>query len=144
MDLWRVSPETNLAKAAHSNSAGRWSWASRDVLYTSCTPELAALEALAHKDGEDGGYWLCRVWLPDACSVRRANKLPDNWTRMKPWTRAYGNRWFDSGRSACLEVPSALCPESSNMLVNPLHRDARGLHMKAVRRFNFDSRLLRC
>lgn len=143
MKLWRVSPATDLSSACTSESAGRWSWASRDVLYTSSTPELAALEALAHREENEATHWLSLVVVPEAAQLRRVSGLPPDWVRDKPATRAIGNRWYDSKRSAGLVVPSALCTEASNVLINPCHPQTRGMRMILVRRFDFDRRLLR-
>lgn len=144
MQLWRVSPHTDLARSIELTQAGRWAWASRPVLYCSTTPELAALEALAHWAPGAPPHWLCRVDLPSAAvarSVRRVTRLPSGWSGDKALTRALGNRWVDDARSAVLLVPSALCAEGTNALVNPAHPAAHGLRLRALRPFRFDRRL---
>jgi RES domain-containing protein len=146
MHLWRVSPHTDLARSIELKDAGRWAWASRAVLYCSTTPELAALEALAHWEPGAPPHWLCRVTLPrvasiGSSSVERVRRLPEGWTQDKAHTRALGNHWVDAARSAVLLVPSALCAEGTNALVNPAHPAARGLRLRAVRPFRFDRRL---
>jgi RES domain-containing protein len=143
MKLWRVSPARTLEDARRSVRAGRWSWASREVLYTSSTPELAALEALAHRADNDATHWLCVVYLPDAVRHRKVRTLPEDWRVRQSLTRSIGNAWFDRMASPTLLVPSALCHEGSNVLVNPFHPRARGLRMRVLRRFDFDRRLLR-
>lgn len=143
MKLWRVSPARTLEDARRSVRAGRWSWASREVLYTSSTPELAALEALAHRADNDATHWLCVVYLPDAVRHRKVRALPEDWRVRQSLTRSIGNAWFDRMASPTLLVPSALCHEGSNVLVNPFHPRARGLRMRVLRRFDFDRRLLR-
>jgi RES domain-containing protein len=143
MKLWRVSPATTLEDACRSERAGRWSWASREVLYTSSTPELAVLEALAHRAENEATHWLCVVHLPDAAQVRRVRGLPEDWRTQQSLTRCLGNAWFDRMSSPALLVPSALCHEGSNVLVNPFHPRARGLRLQVLRRFDFDRRLLR-
>lgn len=143
MKLWRVSPATDLRSATTSEKAGRWSWASRAVLYTSSTPELAALEALAHRAENDAVHWLVLVHVPGSAPIDRVRGLAADWIRDKAATRAIGNRWYDSRRSACLIVPSALCAEAQNVLVNPSHPEARRTRLVVVRRFDFDRRLLR-
>lgn len=143
MKLWRVSPARTLEDARRSVRAGRWSWASREVLYTSSTPELAALEALAHRADNDATHWLCVVYLTDAVRHRKVRTLPEDWRVRQSLTRSIGNAWFDRMASPTLLVPSALCHEGSNVLVNPFHPRARGLRMRVLRRFDFDRRLLR-
>ena len=143
MRLWRVSPARTLADACHSPKAGRWSWASRDVLYTSSTPELAVLEALAHIDEKDVPHYLCAVDLPKSVTGTRPKGLPEDWKAQQSLTRRIGNAWFDRKASPLLLVPSAVCEEGTNALVNPLHPRVRGMRMKVLRRFDFDRRLLR-
>jgi RES domain-containing protein len=143
MKLWRVSPATTLEDARHGGRAGRWSWASREVLYTSATPELAVLEALAHRAENEATHWLCVIHLPKAATPRPVRGLPEDWRKQPSLTRRIGNAWFDRMASPALLVPSALCPEGSNVLVNPFHPRARGLRMQVLRRFDFDRRLLR-
>jgi RES domain-containing protein len=143
MKLWRVSPARSLEDACRSSRAGRWSWASRDVLYTSSTPELAALEALAHRAENEATHFLCVIHLPDAATTRRAPRLPEDWRTQRTLTRGIGNVWFDRRASTALLVPSALCHEGTNVLVNPRHPRASGLRLEVLRRFDFDRRLLR-
>lgn len=143
MKLWRVSPARTLDEAAHAATAGRWSWADRDVLYTSSTPELAVLEALAHRDEKPVPHWLCLVELPVVATGSRVRGLPPDWRTQQTLTRRLGNAWYDDLRSPVLLVPSAVCEEACNVLVNPRHPRARGLRMQVLRRFDFDRRLLR-
>jgi RES domain-containing protein len=132
-----------MAGACHSSKAGRWSWASRDVLYTSCTPELAVLEALAHIAEKKTAHWLCAIDLPASIQGTRVKGLSDDWKTQQTLTRRIGNAWFDRMSSPVLLVPSAVCEEGSNALVHPLHPRVRGMRMHVLRRFDFDRRLLR-
>ena len=143
MKLWRVSPARTLEDACRGTRAGRWSWASREVLYTSSTPELAALEALAHRAENEAVHWLCVIHLPSLSRHRRVTGLPRDWRVRQGLTRRLGNDWFDRMASPTLLVPSALCHEGANVLVNPFHPRARGLRLQVLRRFDFDRRLLR-
>jgi len=143
MKVWRVSPARTLADACRSEHAGRWNWASRPMLYGSSTPELAALEALAHLAENPVPHWLSVVHLPRVDSATPVRGLTADWRKDKAQTREIGNRWFDRCGSAALLVPSALCPEASNVLVNPHHRLAAGMRLQVLRRFDFDRRLAR-
>lgn len=143
MKLWRVSPARSLEQASRAHGAGRWSWASRDVLYTSSTPELAVLEALAHRTEKPVAHWLCLVELPGVGSGPRLDDLPGDWRVQQALTRRLGNAWYDDLRSPVLLVPSAVCEEATNVLVNPRHPRARSLRMTVLRRFDFDRRLTR-
>jgi RES domain-containing protein len=56
-------------------------------------------------------------------------------------SRTAGDVWLRSNRSALLEVPSAIVPETSNWLLNPDHADAQQIRIEWNRRFPYDSRL---
>ena len=54
---------------------------------------------------------------------------------------AFGDVWLRDQRSAVLQVPSLIVPESPNLLLNPVHPDAARAGIVARRRFEFDRRL---
>ena len=54
---------------------------------------------------------------------------------------AFGDAWLGDQRSAVLQVPSLIVPESPNLLFNPAHPDAARAAIIARRRFAFDRRL---
>ncbi len=54
---------------------------------------------------------------------------------------AIGDRWLVEGRTPVLEVPSAIVPESSNLLLNPAHPAAAQATRGGMREFSFDERL---
>jgi RES domain-containing protein len=56
-------------------------------------------------------------------------------------SRAAGDAWIASRRSALLRVPSWIVPESHNILINPVHPDAASVHLGPIRPFQFDRRL---
>ena len=53
-----------------------------------------------------------------------------------------GDEWVKSGRSAVLEVPSAVIETDSNYLLNPQHSDVQNLRVLDPQPFEFDTRLL--
>jgi RES domain-containing protein len=88
-------------------------------------------------------YQLLKLEIPDSVSRERLDlaALPKNWIEDAVATRSPGDLWLRSHRSALLEVPSAILPETSNWLLNPDHPDARQIHIEWIRRFPYDSRL---
>ena len=54
---------------------------------------------------------------------------------------AFGDAWLRDQRTAVLQVPSLIVPESPNLLFNPAHPDAARAGIVARRRFVFDRRL---
>src|SRR5206468_8323961 len=53
-----------------------------------------------------------------------------------------GDAWLKANRSAVLVVPSVIVAEESNVLINPLHPDARRIVARKVRKWTYDPRLL--
>jgi len=54
----------------------------------------------------------------------------------------FGDDWLTSKRSAILSVPSAIVPEDSIILINPLHAHAAGVIASRTRRWLYDPRLV--
>ena len=55
--------------------------------------------------------------------------------------RVFGDTWIREQRTPVLRVPSVIVPENKNVLVNPSHPAAVGVHIVETRRFEFDRRL---
>jgi RES domain-containing protein len=116
---------------------GRWNSPGRAMVYTADNPALAALEVRVHLDlprsllPED--YVLLGIDLGDAPLEQIAELPPD--------PAAAGTEWLASRRSALLQVPSAIVPECSNLLINPAHPEAGQLRVILRRPFTFDARL---
>ena len=67
--------------------------------------------------------------------------LPPGWTEDLAATRARGDAWLTAGRTARLDVPSALVPETWNILLNPAHPDAARARIVEVGEHPLDARL---
>jgi RES domain-containing protein len=83
------------------------------------------------------------VEIPAAASIMRVHRPPKGWRSEPPSAASMriGDRWLAGGRHALLEVPSAIIPTESNLLLNPLHEDARHLRISSPRPFRFDPRM---
>jgi RES domain-containing protein len=90
-------------------------------------------------------YRLLKLRAPDALVVEDllAADLPPDWIEQTDRTRAIGDRWLQAGRSTLLRVPSAVVPETFNVLLNPGHADAGQLEVMQVSEHAIDPRLLR-
>jgi RES domain-containing protein len=53
----------------------------------------------------------------------------------------YGSKWLRAGRTAVLEVPSAIVPSEKNYLINPGHPEFRKLRVGRPLPFVFDPRM---
>ena len=128
--LWRVVKRTHAATAFDGKAAahfgGRWNSPGRRVVYTSGSKSLALLEILVHLDvGRSVPRLVAFTFDADDRLVEHlpATRLPRHWrtSRGLSETQRIGDEWLAFGRSLVLEVPSAIVPEESNYLLNPLH-----------------------
>lgn len=146
MILWRISKHAALDGAGGFLVGGRWHTKGRPVIYCSQNPAACLLETLVHIeiDLEDrpDHFQIFQISVPDRVVVERLDiaSLPNGWRRNTTATRAIGDRWLASNRSLLLEVPSALVPETWNVLINPGYRQARKLKIIKVYRHPFDQR----
>jgi RES domain-containing protein len=146
--LWRVSNYATLSGEGGLYVSGRWHTRGRPVVYCSLSPATALLETLVHIeiDAEDRPefFHLLQVAGPERISRERLKTgLPEGWERDLAHTQSVGDQWLSEQRSLLLEVPSVLVPETWNVLINPLHREARLLKITKVYDHPFDVRFFR-
>jgi RES domain-containing protein len=86
-----------------------------------------------------------KVQVEDGTSSERIapDDLAPNWRDSLQISAGVGDEWLAGNRSALLEVPSAIVPETSNWLLNPEHPDSRRVALVEHEAFSLDSRLLR-
>ena len=98
-------------------------------------------------DAEDfpSGYQLLTIDVPENISTTtvESNALPDNWWRDPPTTRAIGDNWLVTGKTALLAVPCAIVPETTNYLLNPAHPDGPRIRITRIATHRLDERLRR-
>jgi RES domain-containing protein len=115
---------------------GRWNTAASRMMYTSEHYSTAMLEKLVHGSGSlPPNQHFIEITLPNGLSYEMLNPadLP-GWDDAVPSTsKAYGEAWQQSLRSAILIVPSVVARVDNNILVNPDHpefaRITAGLHI---------------
>lgn len=128
---------------AASQRDARWTSKTSPVVYTSLSPGGAMLEFLAHREStltED--LSLATAQLP-ASGIQNLSDPPTHWEE-RPYRKevqAVGDAWLEQRKSLALKVPSAICPNELNMLINPAHPDFALLTVISVKSFNLDSRL---
>ncbi|MET0263432.1 MAG: RES family NAD+ phosphorylase [Rariglobus sp.] len=150
--VWRLVKERHAENAFDGEGArlygGRWNSPGHRVIYTSGSLALAALETLVHLDAalplprflafsvqvapED----IVAAQLPATYSFK--GSLPDLGE-----TRRLGDEWLAAGDHLALSVPSAIVPQESNLLLNPLHPRFSSLLIAAPVAFAVDGRLRR-
>jgi RES domain-containing protein len=144
MLLWRISPFLDLNGQGGLMYSARWHFAGVPVVYLAESPAGALLEICTNTTADDvpPSFTLLKVAGPDLPIEEVAlTGLPEGWTRVPEVTRQIGAEWLKSHRSALLQVPSALVPETVNILLNPLHPDAAEFQIERSYEYPFDLRL---
>lgn len=139
MLAWRLcrAPFADLTGEGARRYGGRWNAPGRPIVYAASNAALAVLEVRVHLD-------LTPDLLPDdylLLTIDLGDLATEEVTNMPADPAAFGDAWLREQRTAVLQVPSLIVPESSNLLVNPAHPDAARAGVVAKRRFAFDRRL---
>ena len=151
LSLWRISKRKYADTAFSGEGArrvgGRWNSRGQGMVYTSGTLSLAALEVFVHMEVEDVVTILAciQVNVPTEVEIEyvEVTKLPLDWRNIPaPFIlAAIGDRWFKSGSTAILAVPSVVIPMEYNYLINPSHPDFLKLRIEPPQSFELDPRL---
>lgn len=148
MLFWRISNYATLDGTGGLYVSGRWHTRGRPVVYCTWHPSTALLETLVHLeiDAEDrpNHFQLLRIESPQALSLERLEEsaLPAGWRTNLAATQQLGDEWLISRRTLLLEVPSALLPETWNLVLNPLHPQASQLRITRIYYEPYDPRLI--
>ncbi len=148
MLLWRISNHASLDGQGRLIASARWHSQGHAVVYLAETPAGALVEALVHLELTPTRfpkfYQLLKAEAPNNISLAslKPAELSKNWMRDETATRTIGDQWLDSGEAALLRVPSAIVPETFNVLLNPSHRDAATVRVLWHEQYPWDSRLL--
>ena len=148
MILWRISNHLSLSGDGARRASGRWHTLGRRIVFCAQTPASALLEILVHFEIDVRDlpvrYRLLKLDAPDDMKVERVSldHLPTDWVETIAVTRASGDAWLAENRSPLLMVPSAVVPETYNVLLNPAHPDAGRIVIARVSDHIIDARLL--
>jgi len=125
---------------------GRWNSPGKPVIYGSLSYSCAMLEILAHANTgripETHQYVI--VDVPGSVSVEivEENQLPEGWdSENNAPARAFGDQWLNQARTAIVIVPSVIARLDQNVLVNPLHPDAKKVIVSEPKKVIWDKRL---
>jgi len=147
--LWRISNHLSLAGDGALRTPGRWHTRGRRIVYCAQSPASALLEILVHFEIDIQDlpvrYRLLKIEAPDDVQVESVSVdyLPTGWPETTEMTRALGDSWLTKGSAALLAVPSAIVPETFNVLLNPAHEDARRIVIVQTGDHAIDPRLLK-
>lgn len=147
METFRItgSQFADLSGEGGMYASGRWHTRGHPVVYTGGSRSLAILEKLVHTDVADlpDDQVLITVNIHDEVAIDTISlgAVPVTWTApLDPSCMAFGDAWLQRTQTAVLRVPSAIVPEESNYLINPLHPDAGKITIRDIRPFHFDDR----
>lgn len=139
---------TLLGIGASLSKGFRWNNLHTRMVYTSESRALSLLEMAVHLDlAEDipDDRMIVEITIPDSIEIQEilSSDLPADWSSYPPvaMTKKIGDDFVKYGESAVLKVPSAIIPEESNYLINPLHRDAKKIKVVTVYPLKLDKRL---
>lgn len=147
MFLWRISNRETLNGRGGLIASARWHTRGRPVVYLASTPAGAMVEALVHLELKPSrlpaSYKLLKAEAPDDLSKMRFSALTEDWRQNQTASRSLGDEWLARAQTALLEVPSAILPETFNLLLNPSHPDAAKISVLWHEAYPFDERLFR-
>jgi RES domain-containing protein len=126
-----------------SDGGGRWTSPGTMGVYASLSPSTAMLEYLVHLEGATPeNLLLVAASVPHDCVLVQL-QLPGDWRERpyRPSVRQVGDAWSESQRSLALRLPSVVCPDECNLIVNPGHRDFVKLQVEMLTPITLDARL---
>jgi len=149
MFLWRISNHEGLEGRGGLLASARWHTQGRPVVYLAASPAGALVEVLVNLELDaarlPGSYTMLKVEAPDDIRVMRAElaSLPEAWASDVTISRRLGDEWLAGGESALLEVPSAILPDTFNVLLNPHHPEAGRIKVVWQRAYPYDRRFFK-
>ena len=123
---------------------GRWNEIGTAILYATQHRSLALCEMMVNLDQIQlqHDFDLLTISVPDKSKHKKlaTKELPTNWQSqaVQNDTQAIGSRFAAANKYLSLEVPSAVIPEESNFLINPLHEDFHLVKIVERKKFIFD------
>lgn len=129
-------------------NGGRWNSPGISVVYTSSSLSLATLEVLVHLEDPECFARLFSwvgIEIPESAIERMDESLlPKGWCadETNVSSRALGDEWVRSRRSAVRAVPSVVTPGEWNYLLNPAHPGFAEIKIGSAHSFKPDPRLL--
>jgi RES domain-containing protein len=147
--LWRISNHSTLDGRGGLHASARWHSQGHAIVYLASSPAGALVEVLVHLELDPqrlpASYRMLKAESPDEIPPSRIDgaALPDNWRDNLMVTRGLGDEWLIAGQSALLEVPSAILPETFNLLLNPRHGDAARIAVLWHQPFPYDRRFFK-
>ena len=149
MIVYRITNEVfkdDISGGGAALYGGRWNSSGTRMLYTSQSISLCILESLVHlgRDQIPDSQYLLYIEIPDVHSISEINykRIKDKWQREFEYTKWLGDEFVKNEQSLVLKVPSAIVPQESNYLVNPLNADFKKVKIISSELLELDRRLM--
>ena len=124
----------------------RWNSKGIYLLYTSQYISLSILESLVHLKSKEipPTQYLLHIEFPDEKEIAELSykKIKQNWHEEFEYTQWIGDQFIQNKKSLALKVPSAIVPEESNFLLNPLHEGFKKVKIISSELLQLDKRLI--
>lgn len=148
MIVYRISRKqyrNDLSGTGAKMVGGRWNSPGLAILYTTRNISLSLLELMVHTDSDQfsGEFSLISIEIPDKYfgATIDYRKLKRGWYDDEAGTQFIGDSFGRNGIDLCMQVPSVLVPEESNILINPVHAAMQYVTIVSQRDFSPDKRL---
>lgn len=128
-------------------AARRWNHKGTEMVYTSTSRALAAIEFFVNLEPNlaPDDLLMAEAMVPDSlveeldCAL-----LPSDWRALNNIVcRDLGSAFVLAGRSVALKVPSAVVEGDWNVLLNPRHSGFSQVQIAASKPFRYDERMFR-
>lgn len=148
MIVYRITNETYKNDISGNGAAlygSRWNSKGLPLLYTSQFISLSILESLVHLKKREipPTQYLLQIEIPDEAEVSEISykKIKKNWDKELDYTQWLGDQFLQNKQRLVLKVPSAIVPEESNFLLNPLHVKYKKVRILSSHLLELDKRL---
>jgi RES domain-containing protein len=135
MLAYRITHKIYSAELFASGLPGRWNGNGRKAIYCANSIALAFLENMVRRQGvgfnEDFKTMILNI--PDELGIQTITpkQLQAGWRKITDYSKcqSIGNTWYDEGIFPVLKLPSAVLPESFNLVINSLHPDFKKIKL---------------
>ena len=148
MIVYRITNETyknNISGNGAALYGSRWNSKGLPLLYTSQFISLSILESLVHLKKREipPTQYLLHIEIPDENEVAEISykKIKKNWEQEPDYTQWLGDQFLQNKQDLVLKVPSAIVPQESNFLLNPLHVKFKKIRIVSSELLQLDKRL---
>lgn len=149
LEVFRIVKREFADSLLASGRAARWNRNNEEVLYTSSSRALASLELLVHRNAIMTGYsyviLVLEIVLPNhSLQEVKLSSLPEQWRGIQFYSQIQeiGSKWYRSGSTLLLDVPSAVIPQEKNFVINTKHPlFVQSVRIKYTEDFFWDARL---